>query len=169
MSENQRRSRTQAIGGLIAKLTAPLLVQRGIAETRIVTDWPAIVGVELARRCLPERLAFAPGRRREGTLCVRVESAWALELQHGTPAIVERINTYFGYRAVARLDLIQAPVLNRGPAASRPATAPEPQAASPPHAPDPRPAPALEKVRDGELRGALQRLGAAIGGSRARP
>jgi hypothetical protein len=42
-------------------------------------------------------------------LTVHVGGASALELQHGEAQVVERINDFFGYPAVARLRLIQAP------------------------------------------------------------
>ena len=34
----------------------------------------------------------------------------AMELQHFEPVLVERINAYFGYPAVARVKLIQGPL-----------------------------------------------------------
>jgi len=57
-------------------------------------------------------------------LTVHVGSASALELQHSAPQVIERINGFFGYPAVAGLRLIQAPPLRpvkpRPPARLRP-------------------------------------------------
>lgn len=33
--------------------------------------------------------------------------AWALELQHQSPLVIERINSYFGYQAVIKISLSQ--------------------------------------------------------------
>jgi hypothetical protein len=55
------------------------------------------------------RLVFAKGERLDATLHIRVTGPLALELQHLAPVVIERINGYFGYRAVARLALRQAP------------------------------------------------------------
>jgi hypothetical protein len=41
---------------------------------------------------------------------VRVESAFALEMQQLGPLLVERVNTHLGWRAVGKLVLKQGPV-----------------------------------------------------------
>jgi hypothetical protein len=43
-------------------------------------------------------------------LRVRVAPGWAPEFQHFEPLIIDRINSFFGYRAIAKLQLIQAPI-----------------------------------------------------------
>ena len=51
------------------------------------------------------------GRREEGAILVlRVEGPRAIEVQHRSGQILERVNTYFGYRAVAEMRILQAPV-----------------------------------------------------------
>jgi hypothetical protein len=95
-----------------ARVAAPLLKKRGLAEARIVTEWRAIVGDSVAQRSAPVRLV-RPRRGEDaagGTLRLRVAGAWALEFQHIAPDLIARINAYFGYPAVARLQFIQAPL-----------------------------------------------------------
>ncbi len=54
------------------------------------------------------------GEEREpGTLVLRVEGPAAIEIQHLSGVICERVNRFLGWRAVARLALRQAP-LRRG-------------------------------------------------------
>ncbi|MDX1710232.1 MAG: DciA family protein [Rhodovibrionaceae bacterium] len=95
------------------------LGKRALAERGLIAEWVDIVGGEVAAHCLPRKLSF-PRRaeRREGVLTLRVEPGWALELQHLSPQLIERINGYFGYRAVAQLKFQQAPV-SRAPALDR--------------------------------------------------
>jgi hypothetical protein len=113
-SDDVRRSGgVRHLAGFLPRLTKAALGKRGFAEGGIVTDWAAIVGSELAATSLPERLSFAQGARRDGTLQVRVAGAFALELQHLESVVIERINGYFGYRAVARLKIRQGPVPRR--------------------------------------------------------
>ncbi len=106
-------NRTNAMLSLavtLPKVTRRTLGRHGLAEGGLVTDWAAIVGETIAERSLPQRLSFTGGERRDGTLHVRVAGALALELQHLEPQILERINGYFGYRAVGRLRIHQGPV-----------------------------------------------------------
>jgi hypothetical protein len=86
-----------------------------------VMDWPRIAGPELAAWTTPERLKWpqayeaAPeaeeeSRRPGATLVLRVDPARALDVEYRSRQILERINSYFGYRAIAELRLLQAPV-----------------------------------------------------------
>jgi len=120
---NESDNRTNALLSLavtLPKVTRRTLGRHGLAEGGLVTDWPAIVGQTIAERSLPLRLSFIGAERREGTLHVRVSGALALELQHLEPQVLERINGYFGYRAVGRLKIHQGPVPTP-PAPRRPA------------------------------------------------
>ena len=76
---------------------------RGFAEAGLVTEWPAIVGPEVARMSRPVQLAFPRGERKGGVITIQCGGAAALELQHLKPQILERINSHFGYGAVAEL------------------------------------------------------------------
>lgn len=84
--------------------------RRGFAEASLLADWAMIVGPALARRCQPVRVDHAPGRRSGGTLLVQVGGAAALEIQHAAPQLLERINAYFGHKAVRQLRLLQMPL-----------------------------------------------------------
>ena len=41
---------------------------------------------------------------------LRVDGSQALAVQYGARQLIERINAYFGYAAVAELRIVQAPV-----------------------------------------------------------
>ena len=58
------------------------------------------------------------------TLVLRVEGPMALEIQHSSDVILERVNRFFGWSAVGRLALRQAP-LSRREATPFPPTGPE--------------------------------------------
>ena len=111
--ENTSRHRHgfRALADTVAALTEPALSKRGLPSAVLLADWPRIVGATLAQRSAPEKLVFPPRRRSEGTLHIRIAtSALALELQHAEPVIIERINGYFGFPAVARLRVRHAPL-----------------------------------------------------------
>ena len=151
-----RRAGLRALAASLPRVTKKLFGKRGFAEGGLAADWSGIVGAELASRCRPGKLAFArAAERRDGTLTLRVEAPFATEVQHLAPQIMERINGYFGYRAVARLRLKQVAYSPRS--ATQPAT-PEPAREIAPEL-----AARLESVEDPELRAALGRLGRALG------
>ncbi|WP_448189132.1 DUF721 domain-containing protein [Azospirillum sp. sgz301742] len=96
------------IGGTVPNVAGKALGKRGLAFGALITDWPTIVGHQLALRTQPDKLVFPRGKREDATLHVRAMGAIALELQHLEPLIVEKINGFFGYKAVARLRLVHA-------------------------------------------------------------
>lgn len=144
-------------------MAAPILGKRGFAEAEIVLQWATVVGEELARLSVPVKLSFGlPGgaegpSRTNGTLQLRVAPGTAIEFQHLEPVIVERINTFFGYRAVARLALRQGPLPNRRPPVPKRRSLSAEEAAAL--------AAQVAGIADPELRAALERLGEAVLGS----
>ena len=103
----RRYSKPRRIGKTARAVALPALRKRGFAEARIATRWPEIIGQDLANQTLPEKLTRGQGG---GTLTLRASGAAALELTYLTPQILDRINTYFGFQAVARLRFIQGPI-----------------------------------------------------------
>jgi len=100
----------RAVSQFIGKSTRASLVRRGFAQADILSKWENIVGPTLARASSPERMSFSRHHNREAILKVRVAPGFAPEFMQFEPLIIERINSFFGYKAVGRLNLVQAPV-----------------------------------------------------------
>ena len=111
-TKRERAGYVRPLGQLVPGLTKHVLGKRGIGQASIITDWAKIVGENIAQHSQPDRLAFPKGKRTGATLHIRVLGALATELQHLEPMVIERINSHFGYRAVDRIRLIQAPFIN---------------------------------------------------------
>lgn len=101
------------LAAALPRLTRGVFKKRGFGEAAVVLHWPAIVGATLAEASCPERLTAARGGETGGTLTVRVRPSFALELQHLAPAVIERVNSFYGHRKIARLKLVQGPVPER--------------------------------------------------------
>lgn len=116
MAVPPKRSRQAApLADLVGRTVGDAFAKQGFASVEIVTHWREIVGDALAKRSEPIKLAWP--RRDDpdsvGVLQVRVEGAYALEIQHLQPVIIERVNRYFGWRCVGRLAIRQGPVSER--------------------------------------------------------
>jgi hypothetical protein len=130
--------------------------KQGFASTDIVTHWAEIVGPEIAAHAEPVKLQWPRGDAEQpepATLVLRVEGPAAVEIQHLSGLILERVNRFFGWRAVKRIALRQAP-LTRANKRQAPSP-PDPQAVA-------AVAASLPDVSDESLRAALARLGAAV-------
>lgn len=153
--KNRFRGGMRALSAEIPAIARRAFARRGFYEATIVTEWPAIVGTALAGDTIPEKLSFPPGSRTGGNLTVRVNGAFATELQHLEPLVLERINRHFGYAAVARLSMVHGPVERRAPP---PREEPEPV----PKEEETRLATRLSDIGDESLREALMDLGRAV-------
>lgn len=71
-------------------------------------------------------MRFPRGKKRGATLSVQTEGAFALELQHLEPIVVERINAFFGYGAVEKLRIVHGPVPQLGQMRKKKAAAARP-------------------------------------------
>ncbi|HUD52763.1 DUF721 domain-containing protein [Parvibaculum sp.] len=161
------RYQTPPIGARVPAITRDIFRKRGFSQSHILAHWPAIIGEALAEYCSPEKLAFPrtpnEGRGPQGsaTLTVRVDGPIALEIRHLEPQIVERINGYYGYTAVARLKLVQGPLPPRPKSRRRkfrPLTQGERDAL----------VRSLDPIGEPALKSALERLGQRILGTSAR-
>ena len=141
-----------------AALRGPLKAQ-GFASAEIITRWGEIVGPEIAAHSEPLKIIWPRGAegdeapQQPATLVLRVEGPAAIEIQHLSAVILERVNRFFGWQAIGRLALRQAPLRRRAP----PAPAPPPDSAM-----QARIAATLPQIEDDDLRAALARLGAAV-------
>jgi hypothetical protein len=161
----------KSVGSFVPTLTKKAFEKFGFSTATLITDWTRIAGAELASYTSPDRLKWprAPeanvadgdeGERRGATLILRVDPARALDVEYRARQIMDRINAYFGYRAVETIRLVQAP-LDAKPA--RDATMPTLNSRSlsaAPAAPQPADDPlvaALARLEKGVLRNAMTR------------
>ncbi len=106
-----RYGRPRALAATLEGITRPIFSKRGFTNAAVAKEWPAIVGEQLAAQSQPEKITFPAGKKGDGTLHLRIANgSLALELQHLEPLLIERINGYFGYKAITRLTYIQGPV-----------------------------------------------------------
>lgn len=156
-----RRGGAAPLGAFLAELVEPALARQGLGETSLVTDWTEIAGAHIARGCRPIEVQWPRTLRRDpdappglATLVLRVEGAFALEVQHSAAIIIERVNAHLGWRCIGKIAFRQGPLDSAGKRAPK---------ASPPSARARELAEAYAApIEAEELREALTRLGARV-------
>lgn len=148
--EPRRGGGARAIADLMPRIGDQAFRRFGFVQASIVTRWAEIAGPRHAGMSEPESIRFPAGRKEGGTLVLLVESGFAPILQHGVPDIIERVNRFFGYGAVAKV------AIKTGTVAVR-----EPERRPPPA--NLRPVPAdlgdsLRDIGDAELRAVLEAM-----------
>jgi hypothetical protein len=142
---------------LLSDVFSDAYAKQGFAARELVTRWAEIAGPEIARHSEPLKIQWprpVQGQPQQpATLVLRVEGPMALEIQHASSAILERVNRFFGWSAVGRLAFRQAPLSRRD--RTPPSRGPDAQSVA-------EVASTLASIEDEELRAALARLGASI-------
>lgn len=155
MAEPARAKRMRAVSELLPAAGGAAFRRFGFVQSAIVSRWREIVGPRYASVSAPEAIRFPPGKKNGGALLLVVEGAHAPLMQHVAPEIVERVNRFFGYAAIEKVQFRQGFVQ---PARAKPR----------PAAQTPRPVPAelgdsLRAVADPELRACLESLARGLG------
>ncbi|MBC7282141.1 DciA family protein [Hoeflea sp.] len=142
-------------------LIDPILARRAGINTLLLASWDEIAGEQFAGFSRPEKIRWprqdgpdeTGGGFSPGLLTVACEGARALFLMHQEAELIARVNSFFGFRAIAQIRIVQKAihVPTRKPAA-RPLDAGEKR----------RLAGMVETVEDPKLREALARLGAGV-------
>lgn len=153
--ERPRGGQARAIADLMPEVGRTAFRRFGFVQSSVVTRWPEIVGARHARVCSPESIRFPPGEKSDGILQLVVAPAHAPMIQHVVPEIIERVNRFFGYKAVAKAKIRQGEV--KPPPAAKPREA----------APSVKPVPfelgeSLRDIGDPELRAVLESLARSL-------
>ena len=154
--ERPRGGPAKPIADLMPQIGRAAFRRFGFVQSSVVTRWHEIVGERHALVCMPESIRFPPGEKSDGILQLVVVPAHAPLIQHVIPEIMERVNRFFGYKAVARVKLRQGVV--KPPRGDGERTAP----------PSLKPIPmelgeSLRDIGDPELRTVLESLARSLG------
>ena len=157
--ESARANRARAVAELLPDVGRAAFRRFGFVQSSIVSRWAEIVGPRYAEVSAPESLRFPHGERSGGTLTLVVRGAHAAMMQHITPEIVERVNRFFGYAAVARVTIRQGEVAKRAPRQAPPSLKPAPVELGG----------SLRTIGDPELKAVLEALAAGVAATSGPP
>ena len=152
---NKPARSARPLADLAQSLLAESYRKQGFASSELIVRWETIAGTDVAAHAEPLKIQWP--RRSEGdkpepgTLVLRVEGPAAIEIQHMSRVILERVNRYFGFAAIDRIAIRQAPLRSQR---RRPNRALDPQVIQ-------QVADTLPDIDEG-LKMALARLGAAV-------
>jgi hypothetical protein len=158
-AEPQRQNRARAVSELLPDVGGAAFRRFGFVQSSIVSRWPEIVGEKWGHASSPESIRFPVGKKQDGTLTLVVRGAHAPMMQHIAPEIMERVNRFFGYQAVARIQIRQGEVAKREPRRAPPSVKPVPADLGE----------GLKSIADPELRAVLESLAAGVAASRGLP
>ena len=112
--ESKRTFLPKKIGETLTKINKTYSNKYGRVEFLIISKWPQIVGTFFSNHSEPDRISRTIDGFSEfdepiykNFLHVKVSPAAAVEFQHYKDTIIEKINSFFGYKAITDLRLQQ--------------------------------------------------------------
>lgn len=154
-----RHGRARSAGELIGNVGGVAFRRFGFVQSSIVSRWAEIVGERYAKVSSPESIRFPAGRKSGGVLTLLVQGAHAPLMQHLAPLIIDRVNRFFGYPAVAKVAFRQGSPLPQAKQPKRPQLGPVPKELGE----------GLREIADPELRACLESLAARIAATSGAP
>lgn len=121
--QRPRGGEARAVSDLMPEIGRAAFRRFGFVQSSVVSRWDEIVGARYAAVSSPEAIRFPVGKKADGTLELVVEGAHATMMQHVLPEIIERVNRFFGYGAVARIKIRQGHI-SKSSTTSRPTAPP---------------------------------------------
>ncbi len=98
---------SRKVDNLFSLITGETFKKFGFANYKVISDWPFIIGARLAQYSVPQRIDFPPEQTANGVLYIAISNpGLALEIQANEGQIVNKLATYFGYRAIGRIKII---------------------------------------------------------------
>jgi hypothetical protein len=107
VSEKPRGGRARSVSEIVPDVGRVAFRRFGFVQSSVVSRWGEIVGAKYATVSAPESIRFPPGKRADGVLTLMVSGAHAPMMQHVGPTIIERVNRFFGYAAIAKVTIRQ--------------------------------------------------------------
>ncbi len=97
----------ESIGSVFVPLIKDVMSAEDFVEVDIMLNWPDIVGQELASFAYPIKVKY-DYKENIRTLYMEVPAGgFALEMQHRENYLLEKINAYFGYKAIHKINISQ--------------------------------------------------------------
>lgn len=107
---DRRKRGFERASGLVQRQIRSAGESRGFAESRLLTDWSEIVGIDTANMCRPVKVSYAKGGF-GATLVLLTTGSHAPFLQASLPKIKDRVNACYGYAAISHIRITQtAPI-----------------------------------------------------------
>jgi hypothetical protein len=95
------------IGDTLPKILKTKLKKANFVDISVIKNWKEIVGDDIAKNCWPIKIFFSDGNNSNGKIAIKVKRGWSLEIEYKNQEIIEKLNQYFGYKAISKINIIQ--------------------------------------------------------------
>ena len=107
--QNNKESKTYVQGLRPFGITLPrgvkgILKKSGYNYSEIISKWKLLVGKDISNCCFPKSIKMTRGNE-NGTLILSVERGNEINIEYSKKEIINKINSYFGYKLINEIRL----------------------------------------------------------------
>ncbi len=107
ISEEPHCKDLESLGSIFMPLVRDIMSAEDFVEADILLNWREIVGEDIAAYAYPIKVKYNH-KENIRTLYMEVPvGGFALEIQHKEDYLLEKLNAYFGYKAVHKINISQ--------------------------------------------------------------
>ena len=106
---NNKESKTyvqglRPFGNTLPRGLKGILKKNGYNYLEIISKWNLLVGRDISNSCHPKSIKMTQGNK-NGTLVLSVERGNEINIEYSKKEIINKINSYFGYRLINEIRL----------------------------------------------------------------
>ena len=106
---NNRESKTyvqglRSFGSTLPHSVKSILKKNGYNYSEIINKWNFLVGEDISSYCYPKSIKMSR-ENKNGTLVLLVERGNEINVEYSKKDIINKINSYFGYRLISEIRL----------------------------------------------------------------
>ena len=107
--QNNKESKTfvqglRPFGNTLPKSIKNILKKNGYNYSEIIGKWKKLVGKEISNWCYPKSIKIGK-ENSNGTLLIAVKRGDEIQIEYAKKEIMEKINSYFGYKLINEIKL----------------------------------------------------------------
>ena len=105
--KERKQSSFKKIGSSLPKIVDKNIKEKNFVEISLIKKWSEIVGIDISKFCWPVKITYANIKNINGTIFLKTKRGKSLEIEFKNDEIIEKLNRYFGYKAVDKISIMQ--------------------------------------------------------------
>ena len=107
--QNHKESKTyvqglRSFGNTLPRSVKSILKKNGYNYSEIISKWNFLVGKDISNSCFPKSIKMSR-ENKNGTLILSVERGNEIIAEYSKKEIINKINSYFGYKLIDQIRL----------------------------------------------------------------
>ena len=107
--QNNKESKTyvqglRSFGNTLPRGVKRMLKKNGYNYSEIISKWNLLVGKDISNCCYPKSIKMSQGNN-NGVLILSVERGNEIDVEYSKKEIINKINSYFGYKLINEIRL----------------------------------------------------------------